>query len=229
MSSLPSSPPSRQSNRQSPPPPTLLPSPVLFNAPANEEIPPHEPTETSQPTIPPPHFTPFFTLLTTSTSTTTHHPTVHYIFTDDIPDSDPITAAALRVLSPSSPSSPRTIAHEDENHGKPIKERFILIDMDATGSNVVSAQSMSPDWAVTITEVGKAPTWDKDGEGGEGERGEGEEEGGGMMLRIEGMEVLHGEDRGEERRLEELVEVYERRMGELRRVVDAGVGVGDME
>ena len=101
--------------------------------------------------------------------------------------------------------------------------------MDATGSNVVSAQSMSPDWAVTITEVGKAPTWDRDGEGGEGERGEGEEEGGGMMLRIEGMEVLHGEDRGEERRLEELVEVYERRMGELRRVVDEGVGVGDME
>lgn len=101
--------------------------------------------------------------------------------------------------------------------------------MDATGSNVVSAQSMSPDWAVTSTEVGAAPTWDRDGEGGEGERGEGEEEGGGMMLRIEGMEVLCGEDVGGERRLEELAEVYERRMGELRRVVDAGVGIGGME
>ena len=154
---------------------------------------------------------------------------MHYIFTDDIPDSDPITVAALRVLSPSSPSSPRTIANEDENHGKPIKERFILIDMDATGSNVVSAQSMSPDWAVTSTEVGAAPTWDRDGEGGEGERGEGEEEGRGMMLRIEGMEVLGGEDERGERRLEELVEVYERRMGELRRVVDAGIGVGGLE
>ena len=102
--------------------------------------------------------------------------------------------------------------------------------MDATGSNVVSAKSMSPDWAVTSTEVGAAPTWDRDGEGSEGERGEGEEEEGrGMMLRIEGMEVLGGDDEGGERRLEELVEVYERRMGELRRVVDAGVGGGDME
>lgn len=154
---------------------------------------------------------------------------MHYIFTDDIPDSDPITAAALQVLSPSSPTSPPTTAHEGENRGKTIKERFILIDMDATGTSVISAQSMSPDWAVTSTEVGPAPTWDRDGEGGEGERGEGEEEGGGMMLRIEGMEVLGGEDVGRERRLEELVEIYERRMGELRRVVDAGVGVGGME
>ncbi len=152
---------------------------------------------------------------------------MHYIFTDDTPDSDPITAAALQVLDPSS-SSPPTIANENEN-GRTINERFILIDMDATGSNVVSAQSMSPDWAVTSTEVGAAPTWDRDGEGGEGERGEGEEEDGrGMMLRIEGMEVLGGEIEGEERRLEELVEVYERRMGELRRVVDAGVGGGGM-
>ena len=50
-----------------------------------------------------------------------------------------------------------------------------------------------------------------------------------MMLRIEGMEVLGGGEKAGARRLEELVEVYERRMGELRRVVDAGVGVGGME
>lgn len=91
--------------------------------------------------------------------------------------------------------------------------------MDGTGTKVESAQSMSPDWAVTGTEVGAAPTWDRDGEG--------KQEGGrGLMLRIEGMEVRRDEGEvGEGKKLEELVEVYERRMGELRRAVDSGQGV----
>lgn len=101
----------------------------------------------------------------------------------------------------------------------------MLLDMDATGTRVESAQSMSPDWAVTSTELGPAPTWDRDGEG----KQEGQE-GRGLMLRIEGMEV-RGEERGEvarqgeEKRLEELVEVYERQMAELRRVVHSGQGI----
>ena len=101
----------------------------------------------------------------------------------------------------------------------------MLLDMDATGTKVESAQSMSPDWAVTSTELGPAPTWDRDGEG----RHEGQE-GRGLMLRIEGMEVGREEGgevakQGEEKRLEELVEVYERQMVELRRVVDSGPGI----
>ncbi len=92
--------------------------------------------------------------------------------------------------------------------------------MDVTGTNVVAAQSMSADWAVTATEVAEAPTWD---DGGEGR---------GMMLRIEGMEVVgkgeEGEE-GEERALEELVEVWERRMGELRGVVGMGGRVGGVK
>lgn len=95
--------------------------------------------------------------------------------------------------------------------------------MDATGSNVVSAQSMSSDWAVTATELVPAPTWDDRGvQGGVEERG--------LMLRIEGMEVLGslegGEGEGKRQRLEELVDMYESRMGELRRAVDAGAGGG---
>ena len=102
----------------------------------------------------------------------------------------------------------------------------MLLDMDATGTKVESAQSMSPDWAVTSTELGPAPTWDRDGEGKQEGR-----EGRGLILRIEGMEVRRrqggeGAKQDEEKRLEELVEVYERQMAELRRVVDAGSGVG---
>lgn len=98
--------------------------------------------------------------------------------------------------------------------------------MDATGSRVLSAQSMSPDWAVTATELAPAPTWDDTGGGGV----RGEVEGRELMLRIEGMEVLgsiEGEDGdGERKGLEELVGIYESRMGGLRKVVDAGAGVG---
>lgn len=104
----------------------------------------------------------------------------------------------------------------------------MLLDMDATGAKVESAQSLSPDWAVTSTELGPAPTWDRDGEG----KQEGQD-GRALMLRIEGVEVKSAEEQGgevatqgQETRLEELVEVYERQMAELRRVVDAGLGVG---
>lgn len=106
--------------------------------------------------------------------------------------------------------------------------------MDTSGTKVLSAQSMSPDWAVTATELRAAPTW-------EGEGVQGREEGRGMMLRIEGMEVGGGEEEEErfggegaeeggmetEKWLQGLAELYERRLGELKRVVDSGVGVGD--
>lgn len=99
----------------------------------------------------------------------------------------------------------------------------MLLEMDGTGTKIESAQSMAPDWAVTSTELGPAPTWDGDGEG-KREGGEGR----GVMLRIEGVEVGGEEEAGklgEGKRLEELVGVYERQMAELRRVVDAGQGI----
>ena len=96
----------------------------------------------------------------------------------------------------------------------------MLLDIDATGTKVLLAQSMSPNWAVTSTELSPAPTWDRDGEGKQEEA----EEGRGLMLRIEGMEVPTGKGEAEEKRMEDLVEEYERRMADLRRVVDAGIG-----
>ena len=233
MSFLPvSSPPSRQSDRRSP-----QPSPIpdtYTSVPADEDPSTDHDPQGSEAILPPPNFAPYFTLLTNPTSSTTHHPTVQYIFSDDTPDTEPITSAALQVLDPKSPTSSPKNRRSD---GEQPTERFVLIDMDATGTKVLSAQSMSSDWAVTSTELGPAPTWDKDGQGMQEEGGdEGEEEERGLMLRIEGLEVLgtgaegewkgKGRGDGEDKRLDELVDVYERTMGELRRVVDAGAGVG---
>ncbi|KAM0799468.1 hypothetical protein BDR22DRAFT_890360 [Usnea florida] len=225
----------------SPPPtaPTLLPSP-LPNPSTTDPSSPSSNNNNNQdpPTSHPAPFQPFFTLISTPTTTTTHHPTTHYIFSDDPPDHDPITSAALLVLQhPShsgSPPAPISNPQDDGTRGVgvgggDVRERYVLLDMDGTGTKVECAQSMVPDWAVTATEVGAAPTWDREGEG----RGEGLE-GRGLMLRIEGMEVRgeRGDEEGgggalegEGKRLEELVEVYERQMAELRRVVDAGQGI----
>jgi len=158
----------------------------------------------------PPPFQPLFTLLTTSSQT--HHPTVHYLFSND--PTDPLTTAALETLSPSSSPSPSTATQ---------KERYLIIDLDTPGTNVVVARSITPEWAVTSAEVGKAPTW------GEGKEEAGEGEGGALMLRIEGVEAAKGVNRGKgnetEVELEELVERYMRGLEGLRRVVE-GVGRG---
>ncbi|KAL9034810.1 MAG: hypothetical protein Q9214_006875, partial [Letrouitia sp. 1 TL-2023] len=135
-----------------------------------------------------------------------HHPKTHYIFSSDSPDSHLLTSAALSSFPASSdnPSTPHP------------NERYLILDLDATGSKVVKASSMSPDWQITSAEILPAPTW------------EGEEEGGrGMMLRVEGIEVgQEGEKEGKAEEgaegMEVLVERFERRMGELRRVVEGG-------
>ena len=82
---------------------------------------------------------------------------------------------------------------------------------------------MSPDWAVVFTELGPAPTWE-----GEQVNEEGKEEKG-LMLRVEGMGVCDAnldeskkELGGEGKGLDELVEEYERKLIELRKVVAAG-------
>jgi hypothetical protein len=165
---------------------------------------PQDPTSTSSP----PPFQPLFTLLTTASQT--HHPTVHYLFTND--PTDALTTAALDTLTPSPSPSAST-----------PKERYLIIDLDATGSNVVASRSLSPEWAVTIAEVGKAPTWGE----GKGEAGEGEGEGA-LMLRIEGVEAVRGVEIGKVKEgevvLDELVERYMRGLEGLRRVVE-GAGM----
>ncbi len=129
---------------------------------------------------------------------------MHYLFSDDA-DTDPITTAALQTLSPAANVS------DLAQQAQPT-ERFLLLDIDATGTKVVRAQSMDPGWAVTNAEVRAAPTWEGEGEGGRG-----------MMVRIEGVERGEGGGAGEGEGLERLVERFEKGLGELRRVVEGGV------
>ncbi|KAL8773711.1 MAG: hypothetical protein Q9209_001479 [Squamulea sp. 1 TL-2023] len=179
-------------------------------------------------------FQPLFTLVSsTSTShssgssTEYHHPTVHYIFSDDPDPHDPITTAALQTLQPASHSStPSHPSHQVNSPSHPIpgekKERFLILDLDLTGTKITNASSMSPDWAVTSAFLEKAPSW----EGEETEEGRGTER---MMLRVEGCEVgSSGEDEGDKEKekdvgVEELLSRFEKGMVELRKVVEMGI------
>ncbi|KAL8782124.1 MAG: hypothetical protein Q9213_005694 [Squamulea squamosa] len=177
-------------------------------------------------------FQPLFALVS-STSTTQesgssteyYHPTVHYIFSDDPDPHDPITTAALQTLQPAVHSSnPSDPSHHDSPPSHPIteekKERFLILDIDRTGTKIMNASSMSPDWAVTSAQLEKAPSW----EGEETEEGKGRER---MMLRVEGCEVGSSwEGEGEKEKdvgVEELLSSFEKGMVELRKVVEMGV------
>ncbi|MCJ1251148.1 hypothetical protein MMC30_008379 [Trapelia coarctata] len=193
-----------------------------------------DPTHVASTSAAPPPFTPFFTLITDAHSSTTHHPGVHYIFSDD--DSEVITEAALRIhdagntstssstRNPHSRSDSSAARHPQKSGGKDagVVERYIVVELGESGADVKGASSLTGDWAVLSTSVGKAPTLEGGSAEGEGEKG--------LLLRIEGMEGLGEVGEGErgykvgegERGLEELVEVFERRMGELKGVVEGG-------
>ncbi|KAI9862414.1 MAG: hypothetical protein M1824_001407 [Vezdaea acicularis] len=218
-----------------PPKKGLLPSPIPDNVtipdtshPAADETPEQQETDTEQPQaeapIQGPPFYPFFTLIETPHSTP-HHPTVHYIFSDDT--TDLISEAAVRSL-PHRPTSSSSSLHQSNTPSHPsnssqtpstllppprrgVKERYILLDISASGDEVVSARSLSEDWQVLGVDVGPAPAW------------EGEEDGNrGLMVRIEGVESAAGKEVEGTEKLEELAALFERRMGELRRVVEEG-------
>ncbi len=67
---------------------------------------------------------------------------------------------------------------------------------------------MANDWQIISAEIGPAPSW--------------EGESGGKMLRIEGVDEAQEEGEGGFVGLEGLLEVYGKRLEELRRVVETG-------
>ncbi|GKZ26979.1 ubiquitin-protein ligase Anaphase Promoting Complex [Aspergillus brasiliensis] len=72
-------------------------APAPTSAPASTPTPQvRPPTEHERPHETTPTFQPFFTLIEDANSSEYHHPTVHYIFSDD--DTDIVTEAALRAL-----------------------------------------------------------------------------------------------------------------------------------
>lgn len=178
---------------------------------------------------------------------------MHYIFADDHDSDLLITAAALQTLDPEpdpglhppsdshSPSNhsarPRTGGHGErekasgDGGGAAPPERFLIVDLDHTATRVVAARSMARDWQIVNADLTPAPTWEGDESNG-GKTDEGQCGGGGggrgLMLSVEGVgtSTAGGQEVGEgevEEGLEKLAERYERRLGELRRVVE-GVG-----
>ncbi|KAM0248252.1 hypothetical protein ACHAQJ_009541 [Trichoderma viride] len=176
---------------------------------------------TSTDNIPP--FEPIFTLLTNNTTNTTVHPRVHYLFSDDdasavltAPQTDPSHRALIVDLAP--PAAPN-------------------------GKWTVSwASSLTPDFAVTASQLSLQQHGSGGGGGSSGGAGGGDGEteaeaaSTSVMLRVEGVEreavvdttkpnnslpssssgIVGRED------VEHLTEEFRRRMGVLRKVVDEG-------
>ncbi|KAK2771439.1 hypothetical protein FQN53_004992 [Emmonsiellopsis sp. PD_33] len=103
-----------------------LPQPVDHSSPQRDPDKPDETTLVQEETTHPP-FRPFFTLIQDTNTSEYHHPTVHYIFSDD--DTDLITDAALRALE-TQPSSLRGSSNAHSRH----HEEAILEDDAVEGS-----------------------------------------------------------------------------------------------
>jgi hypothetical protein len=159
------------------------------------------PDDDHQALLPPPNFAPFFALIEDAATGEQYYPSVHYIFADD--DKEILTAASMREQGYNDTDSRSQSRGQGSSVGeesvsivsplpprKPgVKDRYILLDMDTEGANVVEAQSMSTEWQVAETQVRPAPTWDGDGTENGGS--------GGLMLMVSGVEVPSFEHLGQ--------------------------------
>ncbi|KAH0170217.1 hypothetical protein KCU67_g2731, partial [Aureobasidium melanogenum] len=132
---------------------------------------PQYPSTAPEELLPPPDFRPFFTLIEDPDSGEHHHPSVHYIFSDDNPDflTSTIVDAMGQEQAGTSPEQ-----KVDNN-----RERMILLDIAPDGKTVNEIQSLSPHWQVLRTTVGQAPSWADEGA---------RKDIPGLMLNIQGME-----------------------------------------
>ncbi|KAL1961646.1 hypothetical protein VTN77DRAFT_1361 [Rasamsonia byssochlamydoides] len=93
---------------------------------------------------------------------------------------------------------------------------------------IASAHSLTPDWQVLSTQLSPAPSFDTFNNHHSGEPSSSPSSSGALMLKIEGtsgfprdIAPARGED-NKDQTLEEMMEQFEKRMGELRRVIEAG-------
>lgn len=100
----------------------------------------------------PPDFKALFTLIEDPETGEHHHPTVHYIFSDDDPEI--LTNAALDALD-SHGEAPRVNAAQES-----VDERYLIVDLAADGKTVASASSLSKDWQAVRASVTQAPSVD---------------------------------------------------------------------
>lgn len=136
-------------------------------------------------------------------------------------------ASESRTSQPSARSSALLQVHEPNA----TEERYLVVDMGPTGDTVTSVRSFSPNWQALSAEVTKAPTWEQ---ADDVPKPKEEQAAAGLMLRIEGVPSLDygrnghwdadGEHIGEDGMVE-LIELFEKRMTTLRKVVE-GVEMG---
>ncbi|GAB7358566.1 hypothetical protein MBLNU230_g2627t1 [Neophaeotheca triangularis] len=140
----------------------------------------------------PPNFKPFFTLIEDAETGDVHHPTVHYVFSDDDPDL--LTSTALKGLET-----------DEKQHGG-VEDRYLLLDVGVDGKSVEHVSSFSPNWRAMRVEVSQAPSWSGDGKGAEKA----------LMLRITGKETVAAGglvEKGDQKAgLEALVQDYDKQL-----------------
>lgn len=174
------------------------------NAAGDAETLSYPPLDPSQPLLLPANFSPFFALVEDATTAEHHHPSVHYVFSDDDPELH--TAVFMRALGDNAPASPTATKHhdgaaEEEEEGgggdllpppaPGVRERYIVVDLTPDGQGVAGATSLSRDWQVVGTAVAPAPSFAEDGADDAGG-------GGALMLRVEGAEMAGGRMAGDE-------------------------------
>ena len=115
-------------------------------------------------------FKPLFTLIEDPETGEHHHPTVHYIFSDD--DEDILTRSALEVLNKDND------APEEATNLDHVEERYVIVDMAPDGKSVTSVSSTSTNWLATKTSITQAPSWGDDAK----------DTNRGLMLKISGQE-----------------------------------------
>ncbi|TKA62910.1 hypothetical protein B0A49_11468 [Cryomyces minteri] len=159
--------------------------------------------------LPLPDFHPFFALIEDATTGEHHHPTMHYIFSNDDPDL--LTSATLRASETVDSLLP-VLQGDNEDLGErtqsatvqdgsgrgQARERFIIVEMDADGHTILSAQSLASDWQVLRTTVSDAPSWTQDDRAAD-------KTAGGLMLQIEGIENMKGDSKQDDPTEEELL------------------------
>lgn len=157
--------------------------------------------------LPPAIFRPFFTLIEEAETGEHHHPSVHYVFSDDDPDI--ITSAVVESLY----AEQRT-----EKRDVPMQERFVLLDVASDGRTIASAQSLGSSWQISNTVVSQAPSWTDAGP---------DQALGGLMLRVKGTEGYRKSKDQDEKKsqqdvvagMEAVIGVYEDRLAQLEKFV----------
>lgn len=98
-----------------------------------------------------PGFQPFFTLVEDAHTSDYHHPTVHYIFSDD--DTDIVTEAALRSLEAQQTETNKDQIHRSDESEKStllpppipgVRENYIVLDVEPVHTNTSTNPTPTP-------------------------------------------------------------------------------------